>query len=214
MTLGGIPETWTGGIAAGDHPPPGGGARPRLAVGTAACAHLRRRADTALPGLHRCGRLCLHHSSELDLSCSSDSKPLLACLLLSRCVRDARPLTNARRIAPPWSSVQHQLPLQPCIACPLVLHCQHLSGPAVQPLAEVHLTAALVRHLRWLMQHVLTQVVSGRRPPSPRGVRRPLSPRRRSPPGSRRAPPARGRTPPRRRTRSPPSKVGTAAAMC
>ena len=97
MTLGGIPETWTGGIAAGDHPPRGGGAHPRLVAGTAACAHLRRRAATALPGLHCCGQLCLHHSSEVVLSCSSAVLTLLACLLLSRRVHAARPLTNALR---------------------------------------------------------------------------------------------------------------------
>ena len=96
VTLGGIPETWTGGIAAGDHHPPGGGAHPPPAAGTAACAHLRRRAATALPGLHCCGQLCVHHSSEVDLSCSSAVETLLAYSLLSRRVRDATPHTNAR----------------------------------------------------------------------------------------------------------------------
>ncbi len=87
VTLGGIPETWTGGTAAGDHPPPGAGGRPPLAAGTAACAHPRRRAATVPPGLQCCGQLCLHQGSELVLSCSSAVRlPRHACCLAGVCM--------------------------------------------------------------------------------------------------------------------------------
>ena len=216
MTLGWIPETWTGGIAAGDHPHPAGGAHPHPAAGTAACAHLRLAAATVLPGLHCCGQLCVHQSSKVALSCSSAANTLRACLLLSRRVHDARPLTDAlpaRKIALHGVVPSTSRPSRAALLVLSCFYCQHVSGPAVQPLAVAYVTTAFLQHSRWqLMQHALNHPGSGRRPPSPRGVRRPLSPRRRSPPGSWRAPPARGRTPPRRRTRSPPSKVDTAVA--